>query len=500
VASVLHIPTPASRVGLASAERGQKLIANGRKGVDGVTGGPVLILEGDPELQRYLTTILTGAGYEPVLAGSVGEALAALAQNRFAFTLLDVNVDDVNDADITERIRGQGGDPGPVVVLCDGNDPGGPTQAAFSGADEFVRKPFGPEELQAKIKEVLARPRRITPEGDPVSALRQEIALWKSPQMQAVWNIIQQAARVDVTVLLCGETGTGKDVVARAIHHLSSRHAEPLVKVNCAAVPPDLLESELFGHERGAFTGAHQLKIGKFESADHGTIFLDEIGELHPALQAKLLHVLQDGAFPRVGGKSTIKVDVRVLAATNRDLEQAVVASRFRDDLYYRLNVIQIVVPPLRERLEEIPLLAEYFGQRYAKLFHREGFQIAPSAMERLCRYRYPGNVRELENLVKRMIVLGDPLLQKIPFPPGTDAENGGRGRGVMPAPTVPLKEVARKAARAAEREAIARVLDQTGWNRVRAAKLLKISYRALLYKIKDAGLEREPPAWRPGT
>ncbi len=468
-----------------------------------MTGGLVLILESDPVMQRHLTSLVHDWGYEAVQANSEDEGLAALAHNRFAFTVLDVNVGEAKGAALLSRLRSQGGDPGPIVVLCDGNDARGAVQAAFAEADDFIQKPIRPEDLEITIKDVLARPRRTwgaAPESDPAARLPQEIALWRSPKMRAMWEVIQQAARVDVTVLICGETGTGKDVVARTIHYLSSRHGEPFVKVNCAAVPPDLLESELFGHERGAFTGAHQLKIGKFESANHGTIFLDEIGDLHPALQAKLLHVLQDGAFPRVGGKSTIKVDVRVLAATNRDLEQAVVASRFRDDLYYRLNVIQIVVPPLRDRREEIPPLADYFVQRYSKLFHREGFVIAPSAMERMLRHRYPGNVRELENLIKRMIVLSDPVLAKIPFPSGRTSDNGDSFPASVSAPTVPLKDVARKAARAAERDAIARVLEQTGWNRVRAAKLLKISYRALLYKIKDAGLERERPSWRSGT
>jgi two-component system response regulator AtoC len=457
-----------------------------------------LVVQSDATPQSHLTDVLHDLGYEPIVASSVDEALAAMAQSRFAFTLLDFGSDGAASAQLVERIRKEGAEPGPIVVLVSGDDPSGLIHSASLKADEVLQKPFGPNRLEAVIRDVLSRPRRApvtAVNGDATAQLRQEIALWKSPQMQAVWNIVQQAAQVDVTVLICGETGTGKDVVARGIHLLSSRHREPFVKVNCAAVPPDLLESELFGHERGAFTGAHQLQLGKFEFANRGTIFLDEIGDLHPALQAKLLHVLQDGAFSRVGGKSTIKVDVRVLAATNRDLEQAVVDQRFRDDLYYRLNVIQIVVPPLRERTEEIPLLAEYFAQRYARLFNRNGFTIAPSAMERLARYRYPGNVRELENVVKRMIVLSDPQLAKIPFPPGRAPENGGRAPGtVLPFPSVSLKEVAHKAARAAEREAMARVLEQTGWNRVRAAKLLKISYRALLYKIKDAGLEREPP------
>jgi two-component system response regulator AtoC len=288
-----------------------------------------------------------------------------------------------------------------------------------------------------------------------------------------------------------GETGTGKDVVARAIHEQSVRQSGPFVKVNCAAVPRELLESELFGHERGAFTGAHQLKIGKFESADRGTIFLDEIGDLHPALQGKLLHVLQDGQFSRVGGRSTVKVDVRVLAATNQDLEQAVAGGRFREDLYYRLNVIQVMVPPLRERPEEIPVLADYFMHRYSQLFRRETLQMPAETMQRLIRHRFPGNVRELENMIKRMIVLGDPLLRRspLPGPAPTAEENGAR---TVKAATTSLKDIARRAAQTAEKEAILQALEQTQWNRVRAAKLLEISYRALLYKIKDSGLDRE--------
>jgi two-component system, NtrC family, response regulator AtoC len=315
--------------------------------------------------------------------------------------------------------------------------------------------------------------------------------------MQKVWDTIQRAARADVTVLISGETGTGKDLVARAIHQLSPRQGAPFVSVNCAAVPKDLLESELFGHEKGAFTGAYQLKTGKFESANGGTILLDEIGDLHPALQAKLLHVLQDGAFSRVGAKTTMRVDVRVLAATNRDLGRAVAEERFRDDLYYRLNVINILVPPLRERLEEIPGLASYFVQQYAKLYQHEGFELCPEAMERLMHHRYPGNVRELENVVKRMIVLSDSDFTKTSFPaPGVpDSRNGSRDTSQPSA--VFLKQIARRAAQTAEREAILRMLEETSWNRVRAAKLLNISYRSLLYKMKETGVRRTAAALR---
>jgi two-component system response regulator AtoC len=298
-------------------------------------------------------------------------------------------------------------------------------------------------------------------------------------------------------VLITGETGTGKDVVARAIHALSSRRSGPYVKVNCAAVPRELLESELFGHERGAFTGAHKLKVGKFEAANNGTIFLDEIGDLHRTLQAKLLHVLQDGEFSRVGGRSTLRVDCRVLAATNQDLERGVAEGRFREDLYYRLNVIQIVVPPLRERMAEVPALIDYFVEMYAKMFRRQSYTVPPAIMERLLRHHYPGNVRELENLIKRLIVLGNPFLRN-----GTDTSIGAATpRLPSSSPSVvdiSLKEASRKASLAAEREIIARVLEENGGNRVRAAKMLRISYRALLYKIKRVGLARIRPAFTP--
>jgi len=371
-------------------------------------------------------------------------------------------------------------------------------EAIQAGADDFIRRPYTADDLENAIRTVAGRPRRETaapaavPADDNGDRLQREMGLLTSQQMRDIQAVIEQAARADVTVLICGETGAGKDVVARAIHDASVRETGPFIKVNCAAVPRELLESELFGHERGAFTGAHQLKIGKFESADRGTIFLDEIGDLHPALQGKLLHVLQDGQFSRVGGRSTVKVDVRVLAATNQDLEQAVAAGRFREDLYYRLNVIQVMVPPLRERPEEIPVLAEYFMQRYSQVFRREGLRLPPETLQRLMHHRFPGNVRELENMVKRMIVLGDPLLRRSPLfgaPPPVDENGIARP---AKAASLSLKDIARKAAQVAEREAILQALEQTQWNRVRAAKLLEISYRALLYKIKDSGLDRE--------
>jgi len=308
--------------------------------------------------------------------------------------------------------------------------------------------------------------------------------------------VIEQAARADVTVLVCGETGVGKELVARAIHAHSPRRRAAFIKVNCAAMPRELLESELFGHERGAFTGAHQRKPGRFELADGGTIFLDEIGELHPALQAKLLHVLQDGEFSRVGGRHNIRVDVRVICATNRDLAREVAASRFREDLFYRLNVINILVPPLRERREEIPALVDYFVRRYSRLFNFPEREVSPEAMSAFMQYAWPGNIRELENFIKRMIVLQDfalPRALMAPTPvaaaPPAAPEPFAATKGLS------LKEISRRAVLEAEREVICRALEQCRWNRVKTAKMLKISYRALLYKIKDMGLKQDSAA-----
>ncbi|HEY7203359.1 MAG TPA: sigma-54 dependent transcriptional regulator [Methylomirabilota bacterium] len=452
----------------------------------------MLVAAPEPSVQQHLTGTLSEWGYEPVCAASMDSALLEMAQRRFLVSLLDLGN---NVGELLRRLKTQGGSPGAIVVIADADASERAVEATALGADDFLQKPFSSDDLENVIKSALARPRRSwerTVDDEARKRLREEVGLWRSPKMSEIREIIEQAARVDVTVLICGETGAGKDVVARAIHDASVREAGPFIKVNCAAVPRELLESELFGHERGAFTGAHQLKIGKFESADRGTIFLDEIGDLHPALQGKLLHVLQDGQFSRVGGRSTVKVDVRVLAATNQDLEQAVAAGRFREDLYYRLNVIQVMVPPLRERPEEIPVLAEYFMQRYSQVFRREGLRLPPETLQRLMHHRFPGNVRELENMIKRMIVLGDPLLRRSPLPGApASAEENGTARPAKAA-SLSLKDIARKAAQVAEREAILQALEQTQWNRVRAAKLLEISYRALLYKIKDSGLDRE--------
>jgi len=311
--------------------------------------------------------------------------------------------------------------------------------------------------------------------------------------MRAIQEVIENVADTDATVLIRGESGVGKDLVARTIHAASVRRDGPFVKVNCAAIPPGLLESELFGHEKGAFTGAHRRKPGQFEYANKGTIYLDEIAELPLTLQAKLLHVLQDFRFPRVGGHGLIEVDTRVIAATNRDLEHAMARGEFREDLYYRLNVVEIHIPPLRERKEEIPLLVACFLPKFNAQYGRQK-HLSPETMARLTEYSWSGNVRELENVIRRMVVLTD----------GEQAFEAlvARGRNLhaaapRPAPIVTesLREIARRGAQEAERKALAEVLEQVHWNRAEASRILKVSYKTLLNKISES--ELTPPSRR---
>ncbi len=308
-----------------------------------------------------------------------------------------------------------------------------------------------------------------------------------SAQMRAIRTIIANIADTNATVLIRGESGVGKDLFARAIHAASGRRDGSFVKVNCAAIPPELLESELFGHEKGAFTGAHRRQVGQFECANKGTIYLDEIAELPVALQAKLLHVLQDFRFARVGGHELIDVDARVIAATNRDLEHAIACGEFRQDVYYRLAVVEIRIPPLRERRDEIPPLAARFLSQFNEQYRRNK-QLSSETRARLMEYPWPGNVRELENIIRRMVVLAD----------GEHAfealvERCRNEHAAAPRPTAivteSLREIARRGAREAERQALVEVLERAHWNRAEAARILKVSYKTLLNKISECEL-----------
>jgi two-component system, NtrC family, response regulator AtoC len=467
-----------------------------------IAGRPVLVVESDADQRRRVVAQLTSWGYTPLAASTAEEALEMIGRtSRLAFSVVAIRLPGMSGIDLLRRAQDLAAS-GPVIMVADNGHSSQIVEAIQAGADDFLRRPYTAEDLETVIRSVAGRPRReSTTAPAPVATedngdrLQRELGLLTSQQMRDIQAVIEQAARADVTVLVCGETGVGKELVARAIHAHSPRRRAAFVKVNCAAMPRELLESELFGHERGAFTGAHQRKPGRFELADGGTIFLDEIGELHPALQAKLLHVLQDGEFSRVGGRHNIRVDVRVICATNRDLAREVAASRFREDLFYRLNVINVFVPPLRERREEIPALVGYFVHRYSRLFNFPEREVTAETLHAFMQYGWPGNIRELENFIKRMIVLQDFTLPRTLMAPSVTASAAAAAEPFAATKGLSLKEISRRAVLEAEREVICRALEQCRWNRVKTAKMLKISYRALLYKIKDMGLKQDSAA-----
>ncbi len=469
----------------------------------------ILVVEDDTDTRSALCEYLSSAGYRVRTAVSGREGLAALqGSSDVDAVLLDLVMPDMDGFELLRRHREAEGRAA-VVVLSALSEAESVVKAMKFGATDYLPKPFEPSELDLVLRSALEgrtpsaaaprpapKPAPAEPEGG-----RGQVAL--SPAMGEVWGLARRVADTDVPVLLVGESGVGKDVVARLIHAASPRAGRPFVKINCAALPGELLESELFGHEKGAFTGAHAEKPGKFELANRGTIFLDEIGEMDPRLQAKLLQVLQDEEFYRVGGTRSLRVDARVVVATNRDLEKAIANGSFREDLYYRLNVVTIRVPPLRERKEDIVPLARHFVEKYLQRYQGGLDRIPDEVMERFQAYDWPGNVRELENLVRRLVVLKDPSMvvsdltprrATAPAPQFPDAVKFESSRAAplpaslhAPLPDdAPLKEVGKRAARIAEREAILRALVRTGWNKRNAARRLQISYKAVLYKIKD--------------
>jgi len=380
----------------------------------------------------------------------------------------------------------------PIIILFGIGQIKTVVEAMKMGASDYLTKPFEEEALELAIENVLEKQRL----KEEVKTLKQQLAyveqgniLTSNPQMLRIIDIARHVASADVPVLILGESGVGKEVVASFIHEQSNRSDGPFVKVNCAALPHELLESELFGYERGAFTGAIRDKMGKFEQADKGTLLLDEIGEMSPHLQAKLLHVLQDAEFSRLGGKKPVRVNVRVLAATNKKLKEAVLKGEFRNDLYFRLNVIKFEVPPLRDRREDIPLLCTHFVEKYRERYQSPVQQFPKDLIEAFLRYDWPGNVRQLENVVKRYLILPDADI--------ASELKGNNQEQVVPVHTgnVSLKEVAGHAAEMAEKEVVLRVLEETGWNRKESARRLKISYKALRNKLKKWQLVRERPA-----
>ena len=510
-----------------------------------MTTARLAIVDDDPSFTEFLKTMLETRGY----AVDVFNSGAALIERLEAgaspnLILLDVLMPDLNGIETLRAIRQA--QPGAQVIMLSGRQaPATIVEAVRLGAADYVLKPGDPEgvgeaALEAAIRNTLER-QSLSAE---VARLGAQVAedpegtqpCWSSgPSMEPVLQMVDRIADSDVTVLLRGESGVGKEVITRELHRRSRRRTKPFVKVNCAALPTELLESELFGHERGAFTGAGSTRIGKFEFAQNGTILLDEISEMPAALQAKLLHVLQDQQFTRLGSNRPIEVDVRVVAATNQNLESMMRAGTFREDLYYRLQVIEIAIPPLRERAEEIPALVEFFLSKYAKVYRRPPVRPSRALRDALNVYPWPGNIRELENMMKRLVVLQDeqfimselarisqsnrsalsmPALSIVqpraarpapvaPVPPhmpdhsayeadhddGDGEMNGAEVNGVNGENGHDLQALVKVASLRVEREAIEQALSKFRWNRRKAAAYLKVSYKTLLNKMKECGI-----------
>ena len=502
------------------------------------------IVDDDSAFSNYLQTFLSLRGYEARTYSRGDELLAAIRQaDPPDIVLLDVMMPGLDGLATLRALKNAR--PETQAIMLSGREQASTiVEAVRLGAADYVVKPDDPEglgeiALDVAIKNALEKNRLVS----ELTELRQQLSddqdraflFWgNSEHMRRIANVIEHVADSDVTVLIRGESGVGKELVARAIHQRSPRRNKPLVKVNCAALPTELLESELFGHEKGAFTGAANTRIGKFEQADGGTLMLDEIAEMKAALQAKLLHVLQDGEFTRLGGNKRQTVDVRVLAATNRDLEAMMVAGDFREDLYYRLKVIEVTVPALRERRDEIPHLTDFFTAKYSRKYKRPAPVLSGEIRQLFLEHEWPGNIRELENMIKRLIILQDEQLlvrelraaaartpafapamavpvgaggplaaayqpplpaEPAPLQPATPEDGDGRPAAELPPPPPEeprtLADIARAAALKAERAALEQALDEVRWNRRKAAQLLGVSYKTLLNKIKECGISQ---------
>jgi two-component system response regulator AtoC len=456
----------------------------------------ILLVDDEPGMLRYIKTLLEVDDHKVETASSGEEALERVQKGlQPDLVLLDLLMPGIDGLQTLEQLRQL--QPGiKVVMLSCVSDTRKVVSAIRLGAQDYLTKPFEKAELDRVIDQCLGTNQQNYP-GEVEELADDVFFVAASANMRKLRSQAALVANVDIPVLMLGESGTGKEVMARLIHKLSPRAHRTFLKVNCAAVPGELLESELFGYEAGAFTGANHAKPGKFELCNKGTILLDEIGELPFGLQAKLLHVLQDQTFSRLGGRTVIKVDVRILAATNINIPEALANKRLREDLYYRLNAFTLQIPPLRERKEEIPILLKHFMSRMSEQYARAPLPFSPELMQACLDYSWPGNLRELNNFIKRFLVLGDEKLAINELKPRDNSshsdaslrgspESAGLGHGG-------LKSVARGAKDEAEAEAIARALEETNWNRKQAAAQLQISYKALLYKIRQYGIAQSP-------
>ncbi len=449
----------------------------------------ILVVDDDSGQRSLLETFLAQQGFQVTASASGEEALGELGKDRFAMVISDVRMPGMSGLELLRQIR-LGHPTLPLLLVTAFANIREAVGAIRDGALNYLSKPIDLDELLAIVRNATGTVGLTPPEEEPIPALPPSVVC-RSPLMRAVFHDAALVAPSDSRVLITGESGVGKEVVADVIHAWSRRAKGPLVKINCAAIPENLLESELFGHEKGSFTGAFQQRIGHFEEASNGTIFLDEIGEMSPGLQAKLLRITQDGCFRRVGSNRDLTTHARILAVTNRDLEQEIEAGRFREDLFYRLNVLEINIPPLRERPEEILPLASHFLME----FSQDKARLSNAASDCLRTYTWPGNVRELRNAIERAalvsrggVVLPEHLPNRVRATPALPSGNVPAPQGSGPAEARRLEEI--------ERDAILQALRNCGFNRTAAARALAISRRALTYKLqrmREQGIAVDP-------
>ena len=477
-----------------------------------MAGETILVVDDSPRICEHVAEILEPEGFAVEKAYSGEEALRRLAGRFFDLLLTDLRMPGIDGLELLRQARSLSPDTVTIIISGYGSIRSA-VEATKLGAFDFLAKPVKAEEIIHTLRRALEH-RTLKREN---TALKQELCrryefkniVGESEAIGRVFRIIEKIAETDSTVLILGESGTGKELVARAIHYNSHRKDKPLIPVNCGAIPSELLESELFGHEKGAFTSAIRTRVGRFELASGGTIFLDEIGDMSPSLQVKILRVLQEHAFERIGGTRTIKVDIRVIAATNKDLERAVREGRFREDLYYRLNVIPIRVPPLRERKEDLPMLVDYFLQEFSRQRGRQIKSLGPEVMDRFLAYEWPGNVRELENVIERIFILSegeeiclDDLPRRL-----QDAvpQTGAATASAAPAASGPRQPLVVRlpenglsfntAVSDFEKMLIVEALNRTGWIKNKAAQLLGLNRTTLVEKIKKKKIRRPPQA-----
>ncbi len=449
----------------------------------------ILIVEDNVGMLRMLERTLLRENYTVKCVSNAEDAVDAIAKDSFFAVITDLNLPGLRGLSVLKAAKSA--DPRTIVIIITAfGTVETAVKAMKDGADDFITKPFDTNLLLLQLSRGMERYRLLNENillkevyerkhGSPM-------IIGKSERFKAVTMQVQKVGPMDATVLILGESGTGKELLAHAIHSLSPRNKNQMVAINCAAIPQHLLENELFGHEKGAYTGAEQRKLGKLELADQGTVFLDEIGDMNPILQAKLLRFLQERQFERVGGVKTLTVDVRVVAATNRDLRTAVRNGEFREDLYYRLSVFPIEIPPLRDRPEDIPILVDHFLDYYGREFGKGSLKLAPRTIDRLLKYEWPGNVRELQNCIERAAILtSDGIIKSehISVRPIRDVEPFQLNEVHMEGSLLTVVERAR---RLVERRMIRRSLEHNGWNKTQTAKELDINYKTLLLKIKE--------------